>query len=519
MDKIVKYINTQTNNKYQNLLFFGAVLSQNTSTMQIKFDIDDKSLKSQENVEELKELCKKYLCSYINKIEIIFKNCSLTMEEFKDVCKIVLNNYFSLSNTELSNIVFNFNDEITKIIVPIKFSILNNPEVNDIIKDIKNEISSKTNQNVEIEFEESSTTSLNLLDDRKSQILEDTMIDEVMNKNKKVELSNIERVFGDFDSSNAYLAGSLIDEPENEIISVVGVLKSVDIRETKPKEAEEGKRQLSPRKYLSFELEYDGETTKCILFFTKDMAEPIMPNLDSIVVVQGKFNNFNGNSSIRVSSIAKCTFVPPQKVYRSAPSNYRYVKPEPYEFTEQINFFLQDEVTKKDYLLNNTFIVYDLETTGIKPELNYIIDIGAFKIVKGKIVEKFSTFVNPECEIPEEASKVNRITNKLVENSPTIDMVLPDFYKFCEGSIIVGYNNINFDDLFIAKESKRLSYNFDNKRDDVFNIAKKNILGLKNYKLSTVCQAENVPLIDAHRAINDALATAKLFIKLVEKYY
>ena len=57
-----------------------------------------------------------------------------------------------------------------------------------------------------------------------------------------------------------------------------------------------------------------------------------------------------------------------------------------------------------------------------------------------------------------------------------------------------------------------------NKRDDVFNIAKKNIGGLRNYKLSTVCQEMNVPLIDAHRASNDAIATAKLFIKLVEKF-
>ena len=170
-------------------------------------------------------------------------------------------------------------------------------------------------------------------------------------------------------------------------------------------------------------------------------------------------------------------------------------------------------------MLENSFVVYDLETTGINPKTNKIIDIGAFKVVNGKIVEKFCTFVNPECPIPEEASKVNRITNALVQDSPTIEMALPDFYKFCDGSILVGYNNIGFDDMFIDNEAHAQLYHFANKRDDVFNIAKKHLMGLSNYKLITVCNAMNVQLIDAHRAANDALATAKLFIKLVEKYY
>ena len=269
---------------------------------------------------------------------------------------------------------------------------------------------------------------------------------------------------------------------------------------------------------MVIELEYDGNKTRCVWFIPKNAENVDLLSTGEIIAICGKVNEFNGVKSINVSSIAKCTFTPPQKVWRKCPSNYQYIKPEPCEFTEQINFFTLDEKTKNKYLLENTFVVYDLETTGISPETCKIIDIGAFKIVEGKIVEKFCTFVNPECEIPKEASKVNRITNTMVEGCPTIEMALPDFYKFCYGSIIVGYNNIGFDDLFINKEGKRLLYNFDNKRDDAFNIAKSNIGGLRNYKLSTVCQELNVPLIDAHRAANDALATAKLFIKLAEKY-
>ena len=239
---------------------------------------------------------------------------------------------------------------------------------------------------------------------------------------------------------------------------------------------------------------------------------------DETYVIQGKVNAYNNQKSVRVEKIAKCNFNPPKKIWKKCPSDYRYIRPEPYEFMQQASLFFEEKKTTNEYLLNNTFVVYDLETTGINPEFCKIIDIGAYKIVDGKIVEKFCTFVNPECEIPEEASRINRITNTMVEGSPTIEMALPDFYKFCYGSTIVGYNNIDFDDLFIKKEGKKQFYNFDNKVDDVFNIAKKNIGGLRNYKLSTVCEYENVPLIDAHRASNDALATAKLFIKLVEKF-
>ena len=106
----------------------------------------------------------------------------------------------------------------------------------------------------------------------------------------------------------------------------------------------------------------------------------------------------------------------------------------------------------------------------------------------------------------------------MVENSPTIEMALPDFYKFCYGSIIVGFNSIGFDDLFIQREGSKQLFNFDNPKDDAYKIAYENLHGLHNYKLGTVCAYENVPLIDAHRAANDALATAKLFIKLAEKF-
>ena len=105
----------------------------------------------------------------------------------------------------------------------------------------------------------------------------------------------------------------------------------------------------------------------------------------------------------------------------------------------------------------------------------------------------------------------------MVKEAPVLEDVLPDFYKFCKNSILVG-QNVQFDFGFIDFYSRQIDYVFANKMEDTMNIAKKYIF-LRNYKLKTISEALNVPLINAHRAINDALATAKVFIKLIEKFY
>ncbi len=513
MDKIIDFINKETNNKYSNLLFFGGILNKKTGTMQLEFMYSNKNEKGQENLEELRVLCKKYLKNYVDKVDIKFKSNSLTITDLKQHIIDAVSNIDELSNIEFQSIKIDFVGENTLVSIPYQDGSINENLISQICETIEQKILTDLNYKIECNFQNIQNQNVDILSSRKDKILEDNLIFEEMKHSKIVELQNVEAIYGEYDFKKAFIAGSFGDEND---ICVVGNVKNCSIREMRQKEGEETNKE--PRKYMTFELEYDNQSTRCTWFFPKNVVIQEL-EIDSTIAVYGKIDEYNGRKSVRVSSLAKCTFVPPKKVWRKCPTNYRYIKPEPYEFTEQINLFFEDKKTDKKYLLENSFVVYDLETTGISPENCKIIDIGAFKIVDGRIVEKFCTFVNPECEIPEEASKVNRITNALVENSPTIEMALPDFYKFCYGSTIVGYNNIGFDDLFIDKEARKQFYNFENKRDDVFNIAKDKLKGLNNYKLSTVCNAMNVQLIDAHRATNDALATAKLFIKLVEKYY
>ena len=517
MDKIIEFINSQTNNKYSNLLFFGGEFNRKTGAMQIQFIDKENSKDIAKNVDELTLLCKKYLKDYVRDVRVVFKSKALNMKELKDYIFGVVSSTEQISNIDLNSVKIDFVGDDTLICIPYQEKTLTDNIIEDSKAEIEKRIFDEIKYKVTCVFEKiEQHTESSVLFDRRDRLLEDNVIFEEMKKSQVVELHNVENILGEYVFKKANVAGEIGDENE---IAVVGNVKNCFLREIKPKTTEEDDASKETKKYMAFELEYENQTTRCIWFFKKGAEIPQEFEVGQTLAVFGKVDDYMGQKSIRVLDIAKCTFNEPKKVWRKCPKSYRYVKPTPYEFTEQIGLFFEDKKTDKEYLLNNTFVVYDLETTGINPETCKIIDIGAYKIVDGRIVEKFCTFVNPECEIPEEASKVNRITNAMVEDSPTIEMALPDFYKFCDGSIVVGYNNIGFDDLFINKVAKKQYYNFDNKRDDVFNIAKKNVKGLNNYKLITVCNAMNVQLIDAHRASADALATAKLFIKLVEKYY
>ena len=126
-------------------------------------------------------------------------------------------------------------------------------------------------------------------------------------------------------------------------------------------------------------------------------------------------------------------------------------------------------------------------------------------------------YVDPERKIPAESSAVSGITDADVAGAPKDYQVLQDFFKFTRNAIIIGYNNINFDNVFLIGQGKKCRWDFaSNETDDVFRYAQKLVHGVKNYKLGTIAEKLGVVLDNAHRAVYDALATAEVFIKLAE---
>ena len=99
--------------------------------------------------------------------------------------------------------------------------------------------------------------------------------------------------------------------------------------------------------------------------------------------------------------------------------------------------YLVDDLTEivvnaKDQTLDSSYVVFDIETTGFSEIEDRIIEIGAVKVENGEIVDKFSTFVNPEIPIPFEIINLTSITDDMVMEVPTIETVLPEFLAFCE---------------------------------------------------------------------------------------
>ena len=165
--------------------------------------------------------------------------------------------------------------------------------------------------------------------------------------------------------------------------------------------------------------------------------------------------------------------------------------------------------------LNADYVVFDLETTGFSPETNRIIEIGAVKVQNGKIVDKFSTFVNPQVPIPFRIEQLTSINDSMVIDAPVIADILPEFMKFCEECVMVAHN-ADFDMSFIKKNCQRLNIPCKPTIVDTVALARVLLPNLNRFKLDTVAKALGVSLENHHRAVDDAGCTAEIFVKFIE---
>ena len=165
--------------------------------------------------------------------------------------------------------------------------------------------------------------------------------------------------------------------------------------------------------------------------------------------------------------------------------------------------------------LPDSFCVFDIETTGLNKKYEKITEIAVCKVKDGKIIDEFTTFVNPEKHIPDEVQNLTHITDDMVKDSPTIEEVLPQFIEFTKDSILVAHNS-SFDVGFIAHFAAEQKLEFSPYVIDTLTIARENYTSVENHKLGTLAEFLGVELEGAHRAINDTRATAKVFIKMIE---
>ena len=161
------------------------------------------------------------------------------------------------------------------------------------------------------------------------------------------------------------------------------------------------------------------------------------------------------------------------------------------------------------------YTVFDLETTGVSPQTDKVIEISAIKVRNGKAVDEFSSLVNPMRSIPYGATRVNGITDEMVADKPMFEKVLGDFLDFIEDDILVGHNIHDFDMKFIHRDCEAFFRMFlGNDYVDTLPLARKCLPQLGHHKLTDLALYYKISINGAHRALNDCRMNQLVFERL-----
>lgn len=167
--------------------------------------------------------------------------------------------------------------------------------------------------------------------------------------------------------------------------------------------------------------------------------------------------------------------------------------------------------------MTDSYISIDLETTGLNPRLDKIIEIGAVRVVGGIPQDTFSTFINPGRKLEERITDLTGIRQEQLEGAPVIEEVLPGLLAFLGELPLVGHR-ILFDFSFLKKAAVNHNLDFEKNGIDTLKIAQKFLTGLEHRTLEYLCRYYGIPH-HAHRALHDAQATSQLYQMLVRQFY
>lgn len=171
--------------------------------------------------------------------------------------------------------------------------------------------------------------------------------------------------------------------------------------------------------------------------------------------------------------------------------------------------------------LHEKFIAFDVETTGLNPVQDRIIEIGAVIFCDGKPTKSFSTLINPGIKIPASASAVNHITNDMIFSAPDEVTAYKQFIEFLGGAltgdIMMCAHNARFDFNFLTNTLSRLGYDGDFKYIDTLSLARKRISGVENYKQSTLEAYFGLNNTEAHRAYSDAENCGQILVAIMDR--
>ena len=189
-----------------------------------------------------------------------------------------------------------------------------------------------------------------------------------------------------------------------------------------------------------------------------------------------------------------------------------------FKLVENNTLELQQDDWQSRLLKDLDFVVVDVEATGAKTPPNRLIELGAYRIHEGRIVDKFLSLVNPEIPIPRFVVALTGITNEMVKTAPVFADIAPRWLDFVSESVLVAHN-APFDTSFLNHEISRVypGHRMVNPHLCTVRLSRRALPELTNHRLDTIASHFSIPIISRHRAGSDALATAKLFLLLLSR--
>lgn len=167
---------------------------------------------------------------------------------------------------------------------------------------------------------------------------------------------------------------------------------------------------------------------------------------------------------------------------------------------------------------NNSYVAIDLETTGLDPKRERIIEIGAIRVEGGEITERFSTFVNPCMELEPRIVELTGIRDEMLMSAPEIGDVIGEILAFCGELPLLGHHVI-FDYSFLKRAAVNAGYTFERNGIDTLKLCRRFMPGEEKKNLAAACTWFEVEQEEAHRALGDAVSAHRLYQKLKEHFF
>ncbi len=503
---LIEALNKQFEDKYSNLKLFDVVYDRGLGVCSVTllYPCDADELTDAQK-EEISGFVKEFL-SLNAKVRVKYKKSflddNLLIKEIK--------NYFEIEHISVFPYIMETNINIIRENLDVKIDISLNSDIYSLLdetamkKGLKQFLDKRFIANFEIGLHESGELLPADIE------YEDVIISSPRTPRYNVNI--IKKIFGgDIIPRPEYIEN--VNKPKQSVI-LAGIITN---KKMKTFTIKKGKRKGEEKKLYTFDLT-DEHKIECVYFCPKSNEVKMEALQDGMMVLcTGDVQKgLSGNLTYYIRKMTYASAAPQLKTEIPVDPNLNHTQvvfPEPLYSSSQAKLF-DDKPDYSDFIMSNTIVVFDIETTGLDPESCEITELGAVKIVNGQVKEKFQTFVKPQKPIPPEVTELTHITNAMVAHAPSIDDVIVDFYNYTRGCIISGHNVIGFDMKFIKKAGAARGLNFDNNMIDTLVVSRTAGLRLPNYKLGTVAKALGISLEGAHRAYNDAYATGMVLLKL-----